>query len=111
MKKEIILAGDYAIFKIKGSMATEYLTEIEKEMRALLNKQVHIVCDLSEVSFICSMGLAMFHKSIKILMMKNKRLVLSGVNEEIKQIFEVTGSDKVMEITENVDDAIAMIAK
>jgi anti-anti-sigma factor len=57
-----------------------------------------LVLDMQNVSFIDSSGLGLLISVMKVMRAKNGKLVLSGMNENISSLIEITQIDHLFEI-------------
>lgn len=65
-----------------------------------------IAIDLIKLDYISSAGLGVFISHIDEFAIKEIGLVLFGINETVKQVFEILGLEKLISITENEKEAI-----
>jgi anti-anti-sigma factor len=63
-----------------------------------------LLVDFSEVEFMSSTGLMALVMAFKRVKSEQKNLFLSGVNEQVKMLLELTGMDRVFEILEGFDE-------
>jgi anti-sigma B factor antagonist len=68
-----------------------------------------IVLDLSEVPFIDSSGLGSLVSAYVSRQKAGRRIALSGVNERVWRLFEITRTDSLFLIFPTVDDALAAL--
>lgn len=66
----------------------------------------HIAVDLSQLAYISSAGLGVFVSYLDEFELKKIKLVLFGVQETVKQVFDILGLEKLITIAENEDEAI-----
>jgi anti-sigma B factor antagonist len=66
-----------------------------------------VVLDLSQVSFIPSMGLGALVMLMRNLKKNNQRLLLVGVQSEIRKVFAITRLDKLFEMHTNFEAALS----
>jgi len=67
----------------------------------------HLVVDLGGVSFMASTGLGVLVGRLKLVRATNGTLRLVCSNDRILNVFSITGLDKVFQIFDSVDDALA----
>lgn len=81
--------------RVDGTNADHYDLEI-----AVLVKTAgqSFSIDLSELTYISSLGLRVFLKTAKELKSHNKKLILSKPNSEILDLLLMSGFDKIIEI-------------
>ena len=65
-----------------------------------------IAIDLTKLDYISSAGLGVFISHIDEFSSKEIKLVLFGINETVKQVFEILGLEKLISITETEKQAI-----
>jgi anti-sigma B factor antagonist len=109
MKIEIDIKNSYVILGIKGSISLEVLDKIETEIVHYIKKKQNIILNFAEVNFICSLGIHLLVKSNKQLIGQKEKLVIYGVNNEIKQIFDVIEIGKILTIVDTQEQAIELI--
>lgn len=65
-----------------------------------------IAIDLTHLDYISSAGLGVFISHIDEYSSKKIGLVLFGINETVKQVFEILGLEKLITITKTQNEAI-----
>ena len=80
-----------------GRLDTTTAPEFEKELEASLNGVKELVIDLKKLSYISSAGLRVLLKAQK-QMNARGRMKVTGVNEVIMEIFEITGFADILTI-------------
>ncbi|UCZ53688.1 STAS domain-containing protein [Bacillus shivajii] len=86
----VYLTGEVDVYtsaKLKESLAP--LTE---------KGQNTLIVDLSQVSYIDSTGLGIFIGALKSVDKAGGTLKISGVNDRVKRLFEITGLNEVIDI-------------
>jgi anti-sigma B factor antagonist len=68
--------------------------------------QTKIAIDLTNLNYISSAGLGVFISHIDEFKSKEIKLVLFGINETVRQVFEILGLEKLISITEKENEAI-----
>jgi anti-sigma B factor antagonist len=63
-----------------------------------------LLVDFSEVKFMSSTGLMALVMAFKRVRLVQKSLFLTGVNEQVKMLLELTGMDRVFEVLEGSDE-------
>lgn len=82
---------------LKGELDTISSPKFEKEICAKLDEVNEVVVDLTDVSYISSAGIRVFLYLQKLLM-KTGKLQLRNPNEMVKEVFDVTGLNEVIDI-------------
>lgn len=73
-----------------GRVDTTTAPELEAKIAASLDGVTHFILELSEVSYISSAGLRVILSAQK-QMNKQGSMEVTGVNADIREIFEITG--------------------
>lgn len=68
-----------------------------------------VIVDLSGLEYISSAGLGVFISHIEAFKSQEIRLALFGINETVKQVFEILGLEKLLNIRVTKEEAIATI--
>lgn len=86
-------------YKLIGRMDGTNADQHDQEISALLSTAgPSFSIDLSELTYISSLGLRVFLKAAKALKQQNKKLVLSRPTQEILDILLLSGFDQIIEI-------------
>ncbi len=82
---------------VEGRLDTTTAPELEKEIKASLNGITDLKLDLEKLEYISSAGLRVLLSAQKI-MNKQGSMKLSGVNDVVMEVFEVTGFADILTI-------------
>ena len=86
-------------YKLIGRMDGTNADHYDLEISALLSTTGEsFSIDLSELTYISSLGLRVFLKAAKALKQQNKKLILSKPSPEILDILLLSGFDQIMQI-------------
>lgn len=103
MDDVVVVATRGELNAVTSPTLRERLTsEIEAGARA-------IVVDLSAVTFIDSSGLSALLAGLKRISARQGQLIVSGVSEHTRLIFELTQADRVFTMTSTVEHAMAKL--
>ena len=89
--------GDELTITIDGRLDTTTAPQLEAEINSCLDGVKTLTMDMSKLVYISSAGLRVLLKAQKIMNKRGKMTVIN-VNQEIKEIFEVTGFDELLNI-------------
>lgn len=93
---------------VQGRLAQEQSMDLEDTLRGLLDKQRNrLIVDLSQASYINSGGLRTLVTAWRLARQQGGNLVLFGLNEHVREIFEMVGFDKVFQIFASQETALA----
>ncbi len=81
-----------------------YLDNALKE--AMDNGEKKIVADLSGLDYISSAGLGVFISHLDEFKLQNIELALFGINDTVKQVFDILGLEKLLTIENTKEEAI-----
>ncbi len=84
---------------ISGRIDTAASTQFEQDIQPLIknaDKEIHLVCN--ELEFISSSGLRHLLTLRKATMAKGGKVIISGLSDDIKQVFTITGFNSLFEI-------------
>jgi anti-anti-sigma factor len=109
MKINSVLNDTAAIIKLEGSLSAEVKVELEKEINLYIDRPIHVILDLSNVTFIDSTTLGVIVKYYSIYKKNKKHLMLSSINKQIFEVFRLTGISKQIEIFETPQQAVYFI--
>ena len=82
---------------LEGRLDTTTAPELEAELKAALPGVVSLTMDMSKLEYISSAGLRVLLSAQKI-MNKQGEMKITGVNDVIMEIFEVTGFSDILNI-------------
>ncbi len=94
IKKE--LKDNNLVITLEGRLDTSTAPSLEAELKDL-EKVTSLVIDMEKLAYISSAGLRVLLKAQKI-MNKQGSMLIKNVSQEIKDIFEVTGFDEILNI-------------
>lgn len=97
---------DGVVVKVEGEIDLIRSPQLRKELIELLNTDLdRMVIDLSHVTFMDSSGVATLVEALQIQRRNNKKLILCGLQQKVKSIFEISRLDMVFIITEDTASA------
>jgi anti-anti-sigma factor len=104
-------SGHVTTLEAVGSIDTRSSAEFEQgALAAMAAGATALVCDLSKVDVITSAGLRVLVMVGKQLQRREGALVLCGLNEYVRSVFEVSGLLALFTIEESADAARARLA-
>ena len=89
--------GSACTLTVEGKIDTATAPELEEAVKSNLPKCDKMIFDFSNVDYITSAGLRVLVYAQRELMKKGG-VTVTGVNENIKNIFSITGMYKVLKI-------------
>lgn len=86
------------IMEVTGRVDTITSQDLEKSINEEIGKFDSLTIDFDKVEYISSAGLRVLIATQKKLKKDNVPLVIENVNDTIKEIFRMSGFDKILEI-------------
>ena len=91
--------GKEVTVSVEGRIDSKTAPEFEKEVKDCFESFDSMVIDLAQVNYVSSAGLRVL-LSLHKIMMKKGSMKLVNVNEEVCDVFEVTGFDEILNYNE-----------
>ena len=89
--------GKYIMY-FEGRLDTAASVQTEQEMKVLHNCEGHyIILDCTQLEYISSSGLRLFLALLKIAKSKGSKVSISGMNDNLRQVFAMTGFTHLFE--------------
>jgi len=103
--------GDILILKVKTSeIDLTNVADVRKDINQIEDKDPKCaVIDLQDVTFLDASAIAWIISVQQQYKNKSRKLFIAG-NEKVKEIFALTSTDKLIEIYDSIDDAVAKCA-
>lgn len=110
MDIEVALVENIAHVKLRGRLDTQGVDQIETKFTAfVVPSRRSAVVDLSEVSFITSMGLRMFIAIAKALKRHNLKMVLFAPQSHVRETFASAGLAEIVSIVAGEAEALSFL--
>ncbi|HYE80101.1 MAG TPA: STAS domain-containing protein [bacterium] len=95
------------IFDIKGELDAKAAPELKERLTDKINQgHTRVLVNLSDISYLDSAGLGVLVSGLKIATRQNGDLRMWGLQEEVKNIFQLTRLNKVFQIFESEEQAL-----
>ena len=98
MKIEKKIQDETVTLAIQGRLDTTTAPELEEEINELGDSFQELVLDCGELSYISSAGLRVLLSTQKAANANGSRMTLTHVNEEIMEVFDMTGFSNFLSI-------------
>lgn len=92
--------GDRMELALEGKVDTRSALDFEEEVRDQLDSIREMVIDLSKVVYISSAGLRVLLSFQQQMVEKDGCVILRNVPPDVREIFEVTGFDRIFQLPE-----------
>ena len=98
MNTKIEELDDKFVITLEGEMDTAAATEAEEVLKQLYeNEGKEVIFECEGLEYIASSGLRILINILKATMAKGNRVVLRNVNDDIKNVFKLTGFLNIFE--------------
>jgi anti-anti-sigma factor len=95
------------IIGINGRLDTTNYSILEKKLMDMIdNRQDRILVDCSHMDYVSSSGLRILLMALKKISLTKGKFVLCSLQENIKEIFEISGFTSIFEIHPTQEEAL-----
>lgn len=91
------LKGNELYVKVAGRLDTVTAPQLDGELKNSLEGVATLIFDLSDLEYISSAGLRVLFSAQKVMNRQGK-MIIRGANEDVMEVFEVTGSVDILTI-------------
>lgn len=103
-------AGDVLIAKLAGRLDSSSAQSAEESFARLLGSAApHLAIDLSKLEYISSAGLRILLVVAKKVQQAHGKVVLFGLGPNVREVFTISGFDKIFAIQDDVAAAVAAV--
>jgi len=96
---------------IKGRMDADSSPDAEKVVKEALGAEANrLLFDLGELEYLSSAGLRVLLSAAKEMRRRDGKIVLCALNEFVKEIFEVSGFQSLIPISDSVESGIELLS-
>ena len=109
---ELVIQEDAAEFTrlaLKGRLDTAGVDRVEIKFNASLPRDKHGIVDLSEVTFLASMGIRMLIAAARMIDRRGKRLVLIAPRPLVDQALRHSSIDDIIPVAPDLEAALALL--
>jgi len=106
MQIETIFENETAIIIINGSLSVDHRNDFETSLNRLVEDSNNILIDLTNCTFIDSTSLGVIVLSFTRSLKNNKKFALFNVNNDIYQMFTITGLTSRIKIFNTKEEAM-----
>ncbi|HOK40721.1 MAG TPA: STAS domain-containing protein [bacterium] len=95
------------IIVLKNNFSKNVVKDVNKEIEKIIEqKKDKILFNLEQTNFIDSTGLALMISTVKQLQNSNGQVKFCGINQNVKQLLDVTRLNQYFDIYDNEQEAI-----
>ena len=88
--------GSKLIIGVEGRLDTNTSPELEKELSTSLDGVTDLIFDFTSLQYVSSSGLRVLLATQKNINLKGGNMVVKNANDEITEVFEITGFDQIL---------------
>ena len=107
MPFEVEASGDVQIVHVSGSINSGNSMKFQETLRALIDAgHRHIVLNLEELFYICSMGIGVLAKARNELDELHGRLIIMSPRDDVRRLLSMLRLDRIIPITDTREEAL-----
>lgn len=106
MNVNIKADGNIVIISIEGSIDSKTAGDLQSQIMEKVSETNNVLLDLTKVDYVSSAGLRVLLMIYRQIKLKNGKVILVGVSEEIRDVMSMTGFINFFEIADNIDNAL-----
>lgn len=102
------IAGDVVVAKLAGRLDSGSAAAAEEQLMRLVGSNTpHLVIDLSQLDYVSSAGLRVLLIVARKVQQAQGRLALFGLSSGVREVFSISGFDKILAVRDDRASAIA----
>ena len=106
---QIVIKRHFGVLTVARRVDATNGAEFERALRGVAGDDRAVIADLGKLSYISSAGLKAFLVTAKHLSNRGARFALCSLSGPVRQVFEVSGFDRIIAVKESLDDAVAFV--
>ena len=95
---------------LSGRLDSNTASDLEAVLPPSISECSAMIVDLADVSYVSSAGLRVLLKGAKIAKSSGNKLVLSGLDPSVREVFDISGFSAIFNIEPDVGAALASVA-
>ncbi|VXD19128.1 STAS domain-containing protein [Marinoscillum sp. 108] len=101
--------SDYQLIEVRGEVDASSSIELDNALKSAAENYAKILINLSKLEYISSAGLGVFISYLEELKTNDIKLVIFGLQEKVREVFDILGLQHLMNITNNKEEAQALL--
>ena len=111
MKTSVEKVEGKRLIKVEGRLDTLTAPQLETVIFQVISEdQYHIILDLTGTDYISSTGFRVFILAQKKTKPHGGQIVLMGVNDEIKEIFDISGFTQLFSFSSTLEESLSFFS-
>ena len=107
----IEMGGGVTNVQLSGRMDVQGALSIDKKFSTLAEEKKNIALDLSNVTFLASLGIRTLIMTCKALASKGGDMVILNPQPNVEKVLKTSGVDTVIRIVPDMNAAVALLKK
>ncbi len=103
------LDGDICIINVIGEVDASSSIHLDQSINEAIKKYKKILVNCQELEYISSAGLGVFMSYINDIEEQDINMVLYGLSEKVKHVFQILGLDQLLKITVSEEEAKTVV--
>ncbi len=100
----------YTVLKIQGEVDASSSIQLDEALAELIAAQPPaILVDCTGLQYISSAGLGVFMSYIEELDSKQIKMVLFGLSDKVRHVFDILGLDQLLQLVDSQEEAKALL--
>lgn len=100
------------LIKLAGRFDAEAAAFVKGQISNLVNEEhPNLLVEMSQVSFVDSLGLAALVSGLKLCRKNRGSLILVGVQPQVRNLFEITRLDQAFELYDDMESALNVFSQ
>ena len=102
--------GGIFVINIDGEIDASSSIQLDEVLsKSVTGDHSKIIVDGEQLSYISSAGLGVFMSYLEDIKAYKIRLAIFGLNEKVRNVFEILGLDQLLNIVDKKDEATALV--
>ncbi|NPV02760.1 MAG: STAS domain-containing protein [Brevinematales bacterium] len=101
----IKMDGQIGIIAVAGSVDAHTVGDFDKKLKEVLAKTKSIIIDVASLEYIATAGLGALMASFNEVKKGGGNIILAGMSDKVKKVFDTMGFSKVFKIVGSVPEA------
>jgi anti-sigma B factor antagonist len=102
--------ADIFVITIDGEIDASSSIQLDEVLEGSINaNNAKIIVNGEGLAYISSAGLGVFMSYLEDIKTHNIKMAIYGLNEKVKNVFEILGLDQLLNIVDKSDDASAFV--
>lgn len=100
--------NDITILGLRGRMDSVTSRTVEEKLLSLIDSgERHLIVDCAELAYVSSAGLRVFLMAAKRVTQVKGKMILTTLNQDVRQVFDLTGFSSILQICHSREEAIS----